>query len=139
MCCPHCQHEHREGARFCAACGSAIASKCPSCGSQPPPGATFCDRCGTSLIRMNTAATPPLFAARPLMAQASTPPYLAEKILTTRSVLEGERKQVAVLFADLEGSMKLLANRAPEEADLLLDLMLECPLATASLCQGIVT
>ena len=50
-----------------------------------------------------------------------TPPYLAEKILTSRSALEGERKQVTVLFADLKGSMELLADRDPEEARQLLD------------------
>jgi Double zinc ribbon len=43
MRCPLCQHENREAARFCAACGSSLASKCPACGSQPPPGAAFCD------------------------------------------------------------------------------------------------
>ena len=54
-----------------------------------------------------------------------TPPYLAEKILTTRSALEGERKQVTVLFADLKGSMELLADRDPAEARQLLDPVLE--------------
>src|SRR5262249_43368356 len=54
-----------------------------------------------------------------------TPPYLAEKILTSRSALEGERKQVTVLFADLKGSMELLADRDPEEARQLLDPVLE--------------
>ncbi len=56
---------------------------------------------------------------------AYTPPYLAEKILTSRSALEGERKQVTVLFADLKGSMELLADRDPEEARQLLDPVLE--------------
>ena len=53
-----------------------------------------------------------------------TPPYLAEKIFTSRSALEGERKQVTVLFADLRGSMELLADRDPEEARQLLDPVL---------------
>src|SRR5262249_39407593 len=56
---------------------------------------------------------------------AYTPPHLAEKILTSRSALEGERKQVTVLFADLKGSMELLADRDPEEARQLLDPVLE--------------
>ena len=56
---------------------------------------------------------------------AYTPPYLAEKILTSRSALEGERKQVTVLFADLKGSMELLADRDPEEAQQLLDPALD--------------
>jgi class 3 adenylate cyclase len=58
-----------------------------------------------------------------------TPAYLAEKILTSRSALEGERKQVTVLFADLKGSMELLAERDPEEARQLLDPVLECMMA----------
>ena len=56
---------------------------------------------------------------------AYTPGHLAEKILTSRSALEGERKQVTVLFADLKGSMELLADRDPEEARQLLDPVLE--------------
>jgi len=56
---------------------------------------------------------------------AHTPSYLTEKILTSRSALEGERKQVTVLFADLKGSMELLAERDPEEARQLLDPVLE--------------
>ena len=60
------------------------------------------------------------------MLRAPTRPYLAEKILTSRSVLEGERKQVTVLFADLKGSLELiLADRDPEEARQLMDPVLE--------------
>jgi predicted amidophosphoribosyltransferase len=125
MRCPHCQHEHREGARFCAACGSAFASPCPACGSQPPPGAAFCDHCGTPLTGTTTAVTPPPLAPRPQTPQAYTPTHLAEKILHSRAALEGERKQVTVLFADLKGSMELLADRDPEEARHLLDPVLE--------------
>ena len=108
--------ENREGARFCAACGSSLASPCPGCGSEPPLGAAFCDHCGTPLTGTTTAATPPSLAPRPQTPQAYTPAYLAEKILTSKTALEGERKQVTVLFADLKGSMELLADRDPEEA-----------------------
>jgi len=57
--------------------------------------------------------------------QTYTPAHLAEKILTSKAALEGERKQVTVLFADLKGSMELLADRDPEEARQLLDPVLE--------------
>ncbi len=57
--------------------------------------------------------------------ESYTPKHLAEKILTSRAALEGERKQVTVLFADLKGSMELLADRDPEEARKLLDPVLE--------------
>src|ERR687887_268222 len=70
---------------------------------------------------ISAAVLPP--AIRPAQEPlAYTPAYLAEKIFTSRSALEGERKQVTVLFADLKGSMELLADRDPEEARQLLDL-----------------
>src|SRR5207244_7113102 len=74
-------------------------------------------------VRSNAPApvSPP--SVRPPLAY--TPPYLAEKILTSRSALAGERKQVTVLFADLKGSMELLADRDPEDARRLLDPVLE--------------
>jgi class 3 adenylate cyclase/tetratricopeptide (TPR) repeat protein len=67
-----------------------------------------------------------------------TPPYLAEKILTSRTALEGERKQVTVLFADLKGSMELLAERDPEEARQLLDPVLERMMAAVHRYEGTV-
>jgi class 3 adenylate cyclase/tetratricopeptide (TPR) repeat protein len=138
MRCPHCQHENREGARFCAACGSSLAAKCPVCGSQPPPGAAFCDHCGTPLIGTTPAAIPAPLAPRPQTPQAYTPTHLAEKILTSRAALEGERKQVTVLFADLKGSMELLADRDPEEARQLLDPVLERMMAAVHRYEGTV-
>jgi len=69
---------------------------------------------------------------------AYTPAYLAEKILTSRSAVEGERKQVTVLFADLKGSMELLADRDPEEARQLLDPVLECMMAAVHRYEGTV-
>src|SRR5262249_23742114 len=69
---------------------------------------------------------------------AYTPPYLAEKILTSRSALEAERKQVTVLVADLKGSMELLADRDPEEARQLLDPVLERMMAAVHRYEGTV-
>jgi class 3 adenylate cyclase len=69
-----------------------------------------------------TPAPSPEEALTPL---SYTPPHLAEKILTSKTALEGERKQVTVLFADLKDSMELLADRDPEEARQLLDPVLE--------------
>ena len=88
------------------------------------------DEGGEVLVWSGDPVPPPVPAGPPAqtMAQAPltyTPPYLAEKILTSRSALEGERKQVTVLFADLKGSMELLADRDPEEARQLLDPVLE--------------
>jgi class 3 adenylate cyclase/tetratricopeptide (TPR) repeat protein len=86
------------------------------------------DEQGTVLVWTGEAASPPAPIATPVLVSTPldyTPPYLAEKILTSRSALEGERKQVTVLFADLKGSMELLADRDPEEARQLLDPVLE--------------
>ena len=82
-----------------------------------------------------SASVPAALAPAPL---TYTPSYLAEKILTTRSALEGERKQVTVLFADLKGSMELLANRDPEEARQLLDPVLERMMAAVHRYEGTV-
>jgi predicted ATPase/class 3 adenylate cyclase len=89
--------------------------KCPGCQHENPGGARFCNGCGGRLTATAPAAAP----------RSYTPPYLAEKILTSRAAIIGERKQVTVLFADLKGSMELLADRDPEEARRLLDPVLE--------------
>jgi class 3 adenylate cyclase/tetratricopeptide (TPR) repeat protein len=91
---------------------------CPACQIPNPPTNKFCHQCGDPL----TGAPPAEKFASP---QAYTPKHLAEKILTSKGALEGERKQVTVLFADLKGSMELLADRDPEEARKILDPVLE--------------
>src|SRR2546428_449282 len=99
------------------------------------------DEQGTVLVWTGASAALSASAAAPAPASiplAYTPPYLAEKILTSRSALEGERKQVAVLFADLKGSMELLADRDPEEARQLLDPVLERMMATVHRYEGTV-
>jgi class 3 adenylate cyclase len=93
--------------------------RCASCGSELPPGSRFCNKCG------HAVGAQPESEQRFASPQAYTPKHLAEKILTSKSALEGERKQVTVLFADLKGSMELLADRDPEEARKLLDPVLE--------------
>src|SRR5919108_5927517 len=84
------------------------------------------DEDGDVLLRTGDTGSSAAPATAPVRAShAYTPPHLAEKILTSRSALEGEREQVTVLFADLKGSMELLADRDPEEARELLDPVLE--------------
>src|SRR5438132_12332941 len=120
MQCPRCQAENREGRRFCGECGLSFASTCPSCGFLNEGSEKFCGGCGGSLSSAPTAAAPKFGSPG-----SYTPKHLAEKILTSKSALEGERKQVTVLFADLKGSMEVLADRDPEEARQLLDPVLE--------------
>jgi class 3 adenylate cyclase/tetratricopeptide (TPR) repeat protein len=104
--------------KFCGECGARLETACPSCGVANPPANKFCGQCGAALVQ---ALTSTKFAS----PQTYTPKHLAEKILTSKSALEGERKQVTVLFADMKGSMELLADRDPEEARKLLDPVIE--------------
>src|SRR5713101_8904846 len=117
MICPRCQAQNRDGVRFCEHCGASFAETCPKCAAVIAPGAAFCGACGAAF----NAAPADRFAS----PGAYTPSHLAERILTSRAALEGERKHVTVLFADLKGSMELLADRDPEDARHLLDQVLE--------------
>ena len=119
MQCGECQADIRPGQAFCGSCGAPLPRSCPSCSAPSEPGANFCGRCGASLRGASAAGGP---AAAP---RGHTPPHLAERILSGRRALEGERKLVTVLFADLKGSMEILANRDPEEARRVLDPVLE--------------
>ncbi len=117
MRCPRCDAENPAGMKFCGQCAASLASLCPSCGTANPSGNKFCGQCAAPLSQ----AAEPRFGS----PESYTPKHLAEKILISRGGLEGERKQVTVLFADLKGSMELLADRDPEEARKLLDPVLE--------------
>ncbi len=99
-------------------CGAGLTLVCAKCNTELPRGAGFCFACGQPV----TAASGGQSFTSP---EAYTPKHLAEKILTSKAAVEGERKQVTVLFADLKGSMELLAERDPEEARKLLDPVLE--------------
>ncbi len=100
MDCPSCGHPNRSGARFCAECATPLLEQitCPTCGAHHPAGEKFCDACGNSLNAPRPAPEPDV-----------------EKTRSSRLALEGERKQVTVLFADVTGSMDL-AERIDAEA-----------------------
>jgi class 3 adenylate cyclase len=115
MQCPQCQQENPPQAKFCLECGSRLVRTCTQCNTELPASAKFCLECGQSVQAQ--AAAP----ARPPAPAAYTPSHLAEKILTSRNVLQGERKQVTVLFADLKDSTELIKDLDPEAAQQLLD------------------
>src|SRR5262245_10832638 len=125
MHCPSCDFENPAGMRFCGACATPLPARCPACGFDNPSQFKFCGACATPLQAAAPVTTATPLPTRPPMPSSAPPRHLAEKILTSRSALEGERKQVTVLFADLKGSMELLAERDPEEARQLLDPVLE--------------
>src|SRR5882724_11893640 len=120
MQCPRCQADNREGRRFCAECGASLAIPCAACGFSNEPGEKFCGGCGLLLTSVPRAPEPRLPSP-----QSYTPKHLGEQVLASRAALEGERKQVTVVFADMKGSLELLADRDPEQARKLLDPVLE--------------
>ena len=126
--CPRCRHENPPQSKFCSECGARFALACAGCGAQLAQGAKFCSQCG------RPAAEP----ARQVSPEAYTPKHLAERILTSKNALEGERKQVTILFADLKGSTALLAERDPEEARKILDPVLELMMEAVHRYEGTV-
>jgi class 3 adenylate cyclase/tetratricopeptide (TPR) repeat protein len=119
MQCPRCQQVAPPRARFCPECATPLPARCAKCESELPVAAKFCPQCAAPVGTSPDAA--PRFAS----PVAYTPTHLAERIRTSKDALEGERKHVTVLFADLKGSMELLADRDPEDARRLLDAVLE--------------
>jgi class 3 adenylate cyclase/tetratricopeptide (TPR) repeat protein len=134
MRCPQCQQDNPAEARFCNGCGARLQLACPSCSHVNPSGSRFCNGCGTKLSAQAAAGAESRFSS----PETYTPKHLAEKILTSKSALEGERKQVTVLFADLKGSMELLADRDPEEARKILDPVLELMMEAVHRYEGTV-
>jgi hypothetical protein len=106
------RHGNRPDRRFCTECGRRLGRACAACGTATEAEEKFCGNCGASLGEQAAAVRAPA---------AYTPKHLAEKILTSRSALEGERKQVTVLFADVKGSMKLTESVDAEEWRRILD------------------
>jgi class 3 adenylate cyclase len=118
--CAACNQDLRPGARFCDGCGAAVEAQCPACGNSQRPQARFCDACGTSLA----AAGPAPVAVAPTTARVPasyTPRHLAERILTEGRALRGERKEVSVLFVDVQGSTELAGALDPEEFHAVMD------------------
>lgn len=121
MICPGCQHENSAKAKFCEECASPLASVCANCGNQISPTARFCSECG----HPTDQSVPTFLSSRSMALRPQTPRHLAEKILTSRAEVEGERKQVSVLFADITGSFELISGRDPESAQAILNPVLE--------------
>src|SRR5436309_3472279 len=118
MRCPQCAHENPQGVKFCGECGARLQALCPACGVANPPANKFCGECGAPM----TAAPPAQKFASP---DAYTPKHLAEKILTSKSALEGERKSVTVMFSDVSGFTAMSEKLDPEEVHAVMDRAFE--------------
>ena len=113
MICAQCQSENSPNSAFCDECGAPLETACSGCGEPNRRGANFCKKCGQRLDQ--PGATAPAAEQRPSSSQGYVPKHLVEKILASRHLIEGERKQVTVLFADIKGSTSLVERLDPEE------------------------
>jgi len=120
--CPKCGFENIDDSKFCLECGRKIETICPNCGKKLPSGAKFCNECGRNL------RTPPGTNSKNLSfdekidkIQRYLPKGLTEKILSQRDRIEGERKQVTVMFCDMEGFTPLVAYLGSEGAYNIMD------------------
>jgi class 3 adenylate cyclase/predicted ATPase len=113
--CAKCNAENPEGKKFCGKCGSKLAGRCPKCGAENPADNGFCGECGTSLAAnvAFSAGAPEVASTAPAIRIAAEQPEA--------STLEGERKTVTALFADIKGSMDLIEDLDPEEARAMVD------------------
>ena len=134
MKCLRCQRDNRSEARFCEECAAPLGHTCPKCGNMILPGAKFCSQCAHPVGLEGEYRA----ASRFLSPDNYTPKHLADRILTSKGDLEGERKQVTVLFADIVGSLEIIADRDPEEAQRLLDPVLDKMLDAVHHYEGMV-
>ena len=116
MKCPKCQYDNPETMQFCGKCAATLEKICPKCGFLNPGEFAFCGKCAAALKEAREAPSPDYSAP-----QSYTPKFLAEKILTTRSSIEGERKLVTVLFADVADYTSMAEKLDPEQVHQIMD------------------
>jgi class 3 adenylate cyclase/tetratricopeptide (TPR) repeat protein/ribosomal protein L40E len=131
MQCLRCQHENPPQAKFCLECGARLVLTCSKCGTELPAEAKYCLQCGQ---QVSTGAVPSQFSS----PESYTPKHLAEKILNSKSALEGERKQVSVLFVDVSGFTSLSERLDPEDVHGLMNRAFELMLGEVHRYEGTV-
>jgi class 3 adenylate cyclase/tetratricopeptide (TPR) repeat protein len=133
--CPRCECENRADARFCDSCGHVLPGVCADCGRVLRDEARFCDGCGHAV---EAASAPSALPEAKRDPRAYTPSHIADRILNQRSAVEGERKHVTVLFADLVDSTPLVGRMDPEEVHALMDRAFQSILDTVHHYEGTV-
>ena len=126
MKCPQCHFENPDTQQFCGECGAKLEKICPTCGGKNPPQYKFCGECGHNLTIPSEPSPKGLsFNEKLDKIQRYLPKGLTEKILSQRDKIEGERKQVTVMFCDMEGFTSLVESLGPEEAYSIMDQVYE--------------
>jgi class 3 adenylate cyclase/tetratricopeptide (TPR) repeat protein len=124
--CPKCQADNKVEAKFCGNCGAKLSLICSQCGSENTPGNNFCNECGHRLDTPSKEAPKPLSSGEKIeKIQKYLPKGIAEKILAQKDRIEGERKQVTVMFCDMEGFTGLSDKIDPEEVYSIMDQVYE--------------
>jgi Double zinc ribbon len=134
--CPSCHTDNPSANRFCDQCGEPLEASCPLCGTVLRAGARFCGGCGhrvapspASAVRSpspQNPSTPSLAAPAAQPIASYTPKHLADKVLKARSAIEGERREVTVLFADIAGFTSDLKPASPGEPTTTRTLLRDC-------------
>src|SRR5499427_4099245 len=142
--CPQCRHGNPPGTKFCGECGTRLQALCPACQAPNPPTNKFCSECGQRLAgggptpapvaTVVPASTPGRFAS----PEAYTPKHLAEKILTSKGAIEGERKIVTVMFSDVSGFTAMSEKLDPEDVHAIMDRVFEVILEAVHRYEGTV-
>jgi class 3 adenylate cyclase/predicted ATPase len=113
MRCPSCNHDNPGDASFCEECGAKLELTCPACKASVSPGARFCKKCGAAIGPTKTAASTTVASPKSQILVAADGP--------ASEAIDGERKTVTALFADLKGSTELMESLDPEEARAIVD------------------
>jgi hypothetical protein len=116
MRCLRCGSDNRERRKFCAKCGFPLAHRCPQCGSSYEPAEDFCGECGAALVTTQTRG-----GQSPTAAVARSDIRIAPERTDGSPALEGERKTVTALFADIKGSTELMEDLDPEQVQAIVD------------------
>ena len=115
MRCLKCQYDNPNGTKFCVECGSKLELLCPKCGFSNSPSYKFCGDCGHDLTHQSPAAPKELsFDEKIAKIQKYLPPGITEKILSQREKIEGEKRQVTVMFCDMKSFTPLSEKLGPE-------------------------
>jgi class 3 adenylate cyclase len=126
MHCPKCQIENRDGIKFCEQCGAKMELECPNCKAKIPLGKKFCGDCGYNLTQPFAAPPKDLsFDEKIAKLQKYLPSGITEKILSQRDRIEGEKRQVTVMFCDMKGFTPLSEKLGPETMYAMMDEVYE--------------